>query len=108
MGIDSQDLVNENLIFNQLKRDVLDKIFYHVLQEDLRKQCLKGLNDTTQFNKVFKIKLTNEINDLRLKEERILDFYLEQKVSQDIYEKQLANIEKQIKNWKQVLKNTKL
>lgn len=94
----SQNLVNETVIINQLKNEVLDKISLPpTLQEVLKKQLLKELNDTALFNKTIKTKLTNEINELKAKEERLLDFYLEQKVTSNLYEKQAAIIAKQIK-----------
>lgn len=67
------------------------------LQEVLKKQLLKNLNDTSQFNAAFKSRTINKINELKIKEDALLDFYLEGKLPQSTYETKKASIDKEIK-----------
>lgn len=96
-----QGVVNEKDIVEQLKTEVLDKLTLPLpLQEVLKNQLLKNLNDTSQFNAMFKAKITNKINELKVKEDNLLDFYLEGKLPQSTYETKKAAIDKEIEELK--------
>ena len=41
--------------------------------------------------------MTKKINELKIKEDKLLDFYLEGKLTQDIYDMKKASIDKEIK-----------
>ncbi|MFR8206680.1 MAG: recombinase family protein [Alphaproteobacteria bacterium] len=80
-------VVNEEVIIEQLKREVFSKLTLPVsLQEALKKQLLKNLNETSQVNAAFKANITSKLNDLKVKENNLLDFYLEGKLPQSTYE----------------------
>ena len=93
-----QGVVNEKDIIEQLKMEVFNKLTLPLsLQEVLKKQLLKNLNDTSQFNAAFKSRTINKINELKIKEDALLDFYLEGKLPQSTYETKKASIDKEIK-----------
>lgn len=89
-----QGIVNENIIIQQLKCELFDKISLPAtLQESLQKHLIKQLNDTAKFNTRLKTDITNKLTDLKIKEDKLLDFYLEGKLTQSTYEtkqKQIA------------------
>lgn len=61
-----QGVVNEKDIIEQLKMEVFNKLTLPLsLQEVLKKQLLKNLNDTSQFNAAFKSRTINKINELK-------------------------------------------
>lgn len=92
-----QGVVNEKDIIEQLKTEVLNKLTLPApLQEALKNQLLKNLNDTSQFNARFKANITNKINELKAKEDNLLDFYLEGKLPQSTYEAKKATIDKEM------------
>lgn len=91
-------VVNEEVIIEQLKREVFNKLTLPVsLQEALKKQLLKNLNETSQVNATFKANITSKLNDLKVKENNLLDFYLEGKLPQSTYETKKAVIDKERK-----------
>ena len=91
-----QKIVNENLIVEQLKQELMDKITLPPsLQEIIKKKLLQELNDTSAFNKTMKTNITNKLNELKYKEDNLLDFYLEGKLSQETYELKQAQFAKQ-------------
>ena len=80
---------------------MLDKLTLPLpLQETLKNQLLKNLNDTSQFNAMFKAKITSKINELKVKEDNLLDFYLEGKLPQSTYETKKAVIDKEMEELK--------
>lgn len=92
-----QGVVNEKDILEQLKTEVLDRLTLPFsLQEALKNQLLKNLNDTSQFNAMFKAKITSKINELKVKEDNLLDFYLEGKLPQSTYETKKAAIDREM------------
>lgn len=96
-----QGVVNEKDIIEQLKTEVLDRLTLPLpLQEALKKQFLKNLNDTSQFNAMFKAKITNNINELKVKEDNLLDFYLERKLPQSTYDSKKEAIDKEMEELK--------
>lgn len=96
-----QGIVNENDIIEQLKSEVFNKLTLPTsLQETLKNQLLKNLNETSQFNAVFKANITSKLNDLKIKEDNLLDFYLEGKLPQSTYETKKATIDKEIEELK--------
>lgn len=93
-----QGLVNENVILEQLKEEVFDKITLPTtLQETLKKQLLQELNDTSRFNAIIKTNITNQLTELKVKEDKLLDFYLEEKLPQSTYDMKKALIDKELK-----------
>lgn len=95
-----QPIVNENQIIEQLKCELLDKITIpQTLQELLKQKLLQELNDTSAFNKTMKSNITSKLNEIKFKEDNLLDFYLEGKLSQDKYEekqKQFSQIRQEL------------
>lgn len=93
-----QGIVNENIIINQLKEEVFNKITLPpTIQELLKKKLLKDLNQTAAFNTSVKSNTTNLLTALKLKEDRLLDFYLESKLEQSTYDSKKAEIESERK-----------
>lgn len=96
-----QGIVNENDIIEQLKSEVFNKLTLPTsLQETLKNQLLKNLNETSQFNATFKSRITSKLNELKIKENNLLDFYLEGKLPQSTYETKKATIDKEIEELK--------
>ena len=94
-----QSTVNETIILNQLKEEVFNKITLPIgIQEALKNKLLKDLNQTATFNAGVKSNTTNLLTALKQKEDRLLDFYLECKLTQDIYDIKKASIDKEIKD----------
>lgn len=88
-----QGTVNENVILKQIKTEILDKITISpTLQEILKQHLTKKLNDTAKFNTILKINITNKLTELKQKEDKLLDFYLEGKLPQSTYEEKQARI----------------
>lgn len=54
------------------------------MQEPLKEQILRNLTDTSKLNTTIKINVTKKINELKIKEDKLLDFYLEGKLTQEI------------------------
>ena len=91
-----QGIVNEDVIIQQLKNEVLDKISLPPkLRELVTKKLIQDLNDTSSFNKKIKTDITNRLIELKTKEDALLDFYLEGKLPQATYEAKQEQIAKQ-------------
>lgn len=91
-----QGIVNENIIIEQLKREVMDKITLPPkLQEAVKNKLIQDLNDTSSFNKKMKTNITNKLTELKIKEDNLLDFYLEGKLPQATYETKQEQIAQQ-------------
>ena len=91
-----QGIVNENIIIEQLKREVMDKITLPPkLQEVVKNKLVQDLNDTSVFNKKMKTNITNKLTELKIKEDNLLDFYLEDKLPQAKYEEKQEQITKE-------------
>lgn len=58
---------------------------------------MKDLNQTANFNASIKSNTTNLLTALKLKEDRLLEFYLEGKLNQAIYDSKKAEIESERK-----------
>ena len=98
-----QGIVNEDVIIQQLKNEVLDKISLPPrLRELVTKKLIQDLNDTSSFNKKIKTDITNRLIELKTKEDALLDFYLEGKLPQATYEEK----HKQITNQRAELEQT--
>lgn len=96
-----QGVVNEKDIIEQLKTEVFNKLTLPTsLQEALKNQLLKNLNETSQINAAFKSRMTSKLNELKIKEDNLLDFYLEGKLPQSTYETKKATIDKEIEELK--------
>lgn len=92
-----QGVVNEKNIIEQLKTEVFNKLTLPAsLQEALKNQLLKNLNETSQINAAFKSRMTSKLNELKIKEDNLLDFYLEGKLPQSTYETKKAAIDKEM------------
>lgn len=88
-----QGIVNENVIMEQLKTEIFDKItLLAPMQELLKQNLLKDLNDTSRFNASIKRNITNKLNELKTKEDKLLDFYLEGKLPQATYDLKMGQI----------------
>lgn len=93
-----QSAVMEYVIFEQLENEVLNKLSLPVkMQELLKEQIIHNLNDTATLNTTIKTNITKKINELKIKEDKLLDFYLESKLTQEIYEQKKATLDKEIK-----------
>ena len=93
-----QSSVMEYVIFEQLEKEVFSKLSLPLnMQEPLKEQILRSLTDTSKLNTTIKINVTKKINELKIKEDKLLDFYLEGKLTQDIYDMKKASIDKEIK-----------
>lgn len=93
-----QAAVMEYVIFEQLENEVFNKLSLPLnMQEPLKEQILRSLTDTSKLNTTIKINVTKKINELKIKEDKLLDFYLEGKLTQDIYDMKKASIDKEIK-----------
>lgn len=93
-----QGIVNQNIILEQIKKEVFDKLTLPInLQEPLKKAILKELNDTSKFNAITKANITSKLNELKDKEDTLLDFYLEGKINQSLYETKQSSIAKERK-----------
>lgn len=77
----------------QLETEVFNKITLPPkLQQLLQQHMVKQLNDTARFNTTLKTNITNKLTDLKVKEDKLLDFYLEGKLPQSTYEEKQAQI----------------
>lgn len=93
-----QSSVMEYVIFEQLEKEVFSKLSLPLnMQEPLKEQILHSLTDTSKLNITIKINITKKINELKIKEDKLLDFYLEGKLTQEIYDMKKASIDKEIK-----------
>ena len=94
-----QSSVMEYILVEQLENEVFKKLSLPLnLQEPLKKQILNDLTDTSKLNTTIKNNVTKKINELKIKEDKLLDFYLECKLTQDIYDIKKASIDKEIKD----------
>ena len=94
----NQGIVNQDIILNQIKQEIFDKLTIpKSLQEPLKKTIIKELNDTSKFNAITKTNITNKLNELKEKEDTLLDYYLEGKINQSLYETKQSAITKEIK-----------
>ena len=104
----NQGIINEKDIINQLQQEIFAKLTLPTsVQEALKEQLFKQLNDISQFNATFKSRITNNINDLRVKENNLLDFYLEGKLPQSTYENKKAEIDDKLKELENSLEKYK-
>lgn len=103
-----QAAVMEYVIFEQLENEVFNKLSLPLnMQEPLKEQILRSLTDTSKLNTTIKINVTKKINELKVKEDKLLDFYLEGKLTQDIYDMKKASIDKEIKSLEDTQKKYK-
>lgn len=92
-----QKIVREDKIIDQLKREVLDKITLSpTLQTLLKQKLTKDLTDTSSLNATLKGNITRNLAELKVKEDKLLDFYLEGKLPQETYDLKKAAIDKEI------------
>ena len=98
-----QGIVNENVIIEQLKKEVMDKISLPPkLQEIVKEKLTQELNDTSAFNKTMKTNITKQLNELKVKDDNLLDYYLEGGLPKETYEEK----HKQITNQRAELEQT--
>ncbi len=104
-----QAAVMEYVIFEQLENEVLNKLsLFAKMQELLKEQIIHNLNDTATLNTTIKNNVTKKINELKIKEDKLLDFYLEGKLTQDIYDIKKVSIDKEIKDLEETKKKYKI
>lgn len=97
------------MINEQLKKEVMDKISLPPkLQEIVKEKLTQELNDTSAFNKTMKTNITKQLNELKVKEDNLLDYYLEGKLPQATYEakqEQIANQRAELEQTAEKYKN---
>lgn len=88
-----QGIVNENVIIEQLKKEVMNKISLPPkLQEIVKEKLTQELNDTSAFNKTMKTNITKQLNELKVKDDNLLDYYLEGGLPKETYEEKHKQI----------------
>lgn len=88
-----QGIVNENVILKQIKTEILDKIsLIPPLQAILKQHVVKTLNNTANFNANLKGNITNKLNELKIKEDRLLDCFLDGTFTKEFFEEKQAKI----------------
>ena len=103
-----QSAVMEHVIMDQLEREVFQKISLPTnLQEALKNQIVKDLNDTAKLNTTIKTNITKKINELKVKEDKLLDFYLEGKLTQAIYDAKKAIIDREMQGLQETIEKYK-
>lgn len=104
-----QGIVNENVIIEQLKKEVMDRISLPPkLQEIVKEKLTQELNDTSVFNKTMKTNITKQLNELKVKDDNLLDYYLEGGLPKETYEekhKQIANQRAELEQTAEKYKN---
>ena len=99
----------EYILVEQLENEVFKKLSLPLnLQELLKKQIIHDLTDTSKLNSTIKTNVTKKINELKIKEDKLLDFYLEGKLTQDIYDIKKASIDKEIKDLEETKEKYKI
>lgn len=66
------------------------------LQTLLKQKLTKDLTDTSSLNATLKGNITRNLAELKVKEDKLLDFYLEGKLPQETYDLKKAAIDKEI------------
>lgn len=89
-----QIIVNENILFEQLDNEIFNNIKVSATMLDLlKKNVRKYLKDESIVNSSVKRNITNQLNGLKAKEERLFDFFLEGNINKTTYETKKAEIE---------------
>ncbi len=66
------------------------------MQTLLKQKLTKDLTDTSSLNATLKGNITRNLAELKVKEDKLLDFYLEGKLPQETYDLKKAAIDKEI------------
>lgn len=91
-----QKIVNENTIFKQLNEEIFNNLkIYPSEIGTLKKNTRQYLNNISDINTTHKRDITNNINTLTAKGERLFDFYLEGNIDKTTYEAKKSEIEEE-------------
>lgn len=89
-----QPLVNEKKLFEQLDREIFSNIHVSSSVLDLLKnEVRKRLDSESDVNASAKRNITNSLNALKSKEDRLFDFYLEGNIDKTTYDIKKSEIE---------------
>ena len=93
-----QSSVMEYIIVEQLENEVFKKLSLPLnLQELLKKQIIHDLTDTSKLNSTIKTNVTKKINELKIMQDKLLDYLLVHKLTDDVYDRKKDSIDKEIK-----------
>ncbi|GHU01861.1 resolvase [Alphaproteobacteria bacterium] len=89
-----QGIVNENRILDQLEREVFDNLrIPESALPSLKSNVRAYLEKESDMNATTKKSITQRLNGLKAKEDRLFDFYLDNKIPQETYDTKKAEIE---------------
>ena len=93
-----QSSVMEYILVEQLENEVFKKLSLPLnLQEPLKKQIIHDLTDTSKLNSTIKTNVTKKINELKIMQDKLLDYLLVHKLTDDVYDRKKDSIDKEIK-----------
>lgn len=93
-----QSSVMEYILIEQLENEVFKKLSLPLnLQELLKKQIIHDLTDTPKLNSTIKTNVTKKINELKIMQDKLLDYLLVHKLTDDVYDRKKDSIDKEIK-----------
>ena len=88
-----QGLVSELQLLKQLDNEVLSKIRLNANIIDLLKKCVvKKMMEDSEANAVMKRQITNELNQLEAREQRVKDCFFNGDITRDEWNEEKANI----------------
>lgn len=89
-----QGIVNENVIMEQLDREVFDKVYMptHIL-ENLKSNVREHIAKETITNNTTKREINTRLTELKTREDKLFDLYLDGKCAQSTYENKMTAIE---------------
>ena len=89
-----QGIVNENILFEQLNKEVFNNIKMPTKMIELLKANVRSHLDTeSTLTASTKRNITNQLNQLESKEKKLFDFYLEDKIDKEVYEAKKSEID---------------
>ena len=89
----NQKTVRESLILQQLDNEVFSKIRLNANIIDLLKKCVvKKMMEDSEANAVMKRQITNELNQLEAREQRVKDCFFNGDITRDEWNEEKANI----------------
>ena len=89
----NQKTVRESLILQQLDDKVFSKIRLNANIIDLLKKCvIKKMTENSEANAVMKRQITNELNQLEAREQRVKDCFFNGDITRDEWNEEKANI----------------
>lgn len=89
----NQKTVRESLILQQLDDEVFSKIRLNANIIDLLKKCVvRKMTEDSEANAVMKRQITNELNQLEAREQRVKDCFFNGDITRDEWNEEKANI----------------